>query len=85
MCCAHTSATPRLAQETRRGGKAGRELKAIKKSRDRVTKAIKLAIAGLKEHSPPLAAHLDDEVDRGHLMRYRRTGIAWDLERRKSS
>ena len=73
-----------LAHETRRGGKAGRELKAIKKSRDRVTKAIRLAIAGIKKHSPPLAAHLDDEVDRGHLMRYRRTRIAWDLEPRKS-
>jgi len=71
-----------LAQETRRGGKAGRELKAIKKSRDRVTKAIRLALAGIKKHSAPLAAHLDDELDRGHLMRYRRTGLAWDLDLR---
>jgi len=68
-----------LAQETRRGGKAGRELKAVKKSRDRVWKAIDRAINGIKKHCKPLAAHLADELDRGHLARYRHTGVAWDL------
>jgi hypothetical protein len=68
-----------LAQETRRGGKAGRELKAVKKSRDRAWKNIDRAIDGIKKHSQPLAAHLAQELDRGHLARYRRTGIAWDL------
>ena len=71
-----------LAEETRRGGKAGRELKSVKKSRDRVSKAIRLAIKGIKKHSAPLAAHLADELDSGNLMRYRRTGLAWDLEPR---
>jgi len=71
-----------LAQETRRGGKAGRELKAIKQSRDRVSKAIGRAITSIKKHSAPLAAHLTEELDSGHLARYRRTGLAWDLDPR---
>jgi len=74
-----------LSQETRRGGKAGREPKAVKQSRDRVTKAIRQAIADLKKHSPHLATHLSNQLDFGHLMRYRRTGIAWDLEPRNDS
>jgi hypothetical protein len=74
-----------LAQETRRGGKAGREPKAVKKSRDRVSKAIRQAISGIKPHSPLLAAHLTNEIDHGHFMSYRRTGIAWDLEPRNDS
>lgn len=73
------------AQETRRGGKAGREPKAVKQSRDRVSKAIKTAITGIKKYSPLLAAHLSNEIDSGHLMRYRRTGLAWDLEPRKEA
>lgn len=68
-----------LAQETRRGGKAGRELKAVKKSRDRAWKNIDRAIDGIKKHSQPLAAHLGEELERGHLARYRQTGIAWEL------
>ncbi len=68
-----------LAQETRRGGKAGRELKAVKQSRDRAWKNIDRAIDGIKKHSQPLAAHLGEELERGHLARYRQTGIAWEL------
>jgi hypothetical protein len=74
-----------LAKETRREGKAGREPKVVKKSRDRVSKAIKQAITGIKQHSPLLAAHLTNEIDHGRFMSYRRTGIAWDLEPRNDS
>jgi hypothetical protein len=68
-----------LANETRRGGTISREPKSAKQSRDRVWKAIKRAIKNINRHSIPLAKHLDEELDRGRLARYRQTGIIWEL------
>jgi len=67
------------ANETRRGGTVSREPKSAKRSRDRVRKAIKRAIKNINQHSIPLAKHLDEELDRGRLARYRQTGIIWEL------
>ncbi len=68
-----------LRSEAGLAGKARRESPEQKKARTAVSNAINRAIEKISKQSQPMASHLDDQVQRGFFLKYRDTGIAWEI------
>ena len=60
-------------------GKVRRETPDQKKARTAVSIAISRAIDKIKLQNQSMAAHLDEQVQRGFFLKYRDTGIAWEI------
>jgi hypothetical protein len=67
-----------LRSGTGLGGKARRESPDQKKARTAVSNAINRAIERIAKQSQPMADHLDEQVQLGFFLKYRKTGIPWE-------